>query len=57
MCEINPKHSKFFRLEFFTSKPITKEEWNSLVYPKVLKLEQELNQSGVIRVHIHEVSK
>jgi hypothetical protein len=55
MCEINPKRKQFFRLEFYTTKPMTQEEWNQLVLPKLLELEQKFNQSGEIRVHIHEV--
>lgn len=56
MCEINPKHSKFFRLEFFTTKPMTKDEWDKLIYSKVLEIEYEFNKSGEIRVHVHEES-
>lgn len=55
MCELNPKHVKIYRLEFFTSQAISKEEWERLVVEKAIEIEQQLNASGKIRVHIHEV--
>ena len=54
MCEINPKRKKFFRLEFFTSHPMTEEQWEQLLYFRLVELEQAFNQSGEIRVHIHD---
>lgn len=57
MCEINPKHKMFFKLEVFTSHPMSKEEFEKIVLPKVLKVEQELNKDGRIRVHIHDLEE
>lgn len=54
MCEINPKRSQFFRLEFFTSIEMSDERWKELVLPKLLELEAAFNSSGEIRIHIHE---
>lgn len=54
MCEINPKRIQFFRLEFFTAHPTTDARWQTLVLERLLKLEQEFNTSGEVRVHIHE---
>ena len=41
-------------LIFFTSHKISDEDWNKLVIERLIKLEEEFNQSGKIRVHIHE---
>lgn len=57
MCEINPKRSEFFKLEFFTSQDITDSEWTNLVLERILKLEQEFNASGKIRVHVHPIQQ
>ena len=57
MCEINPKRKQFYRLEFFTSHPMSDEEWDSLVTACLLILEQSFNSGGRIRVHIHEEPK
>jgi hypothetical protein len=54
MCEINPKRSAYFTLEFFTSQDMTRDDWNQLVYERLLMLEQELNKDGRVRVHVHE---
>lgn len=55
MCEINPKHSAFFRLEVYTSNPtMTREKFLEIVAERLLKAEMELNKSGDIRVHIHD---
>ena len=54
MCEINPKRRQVFWVEFFTAHPITEKRWQELVLLRLLKLEQEFNESGEIRVHIHE---
>jgi hypothetical protein len=54
VCELNPKRKAFYRLEFFTAQDIPEIEWNQLVVEKLLMLEQYLNESGKIRVHIHE---
>jgi len=53
MCEINPKRTKIFRLEFFTSHSISEKEWNTLVVERLLELEQAFNATSQIRVHIH----
>lgn len=55
MCELNPKRTQIFRLEFFTSAEITEEQWQQLVLPRLLALEQEFNTSGEVRVHVHEI--
>lgn len=54
MCEINPKRSQFFQLEFFTAHDITEDRWNHLVVATLLRLEEESNRTGEIRVHVHE---
>ena len=54
MCEINPKRAAYFKLEFFTSQEISDERWEELVMSRLLRLEQEFNDTGAIRVHIHE---
>lgn len=55
MCEINPKHKKFFKLEVFTSNPNqTEDEFNREVAERVLFVEQWLNSDGRYRFHIHE---
>jgi hypothetical protein len=54
MCEINPKRKQFFRLEFFTAHIMTDARWEELVHKRLLELEQSFNESGEIRVHIHE---
>lgn len=55
MCEINPKHSLFFRLKAFTSNPdMTKEEFQVEVMTRVLEAEHMLNEDGRFRFHINE---
>jgi hypothetical protein len=54
MCEINPKRKQFFRLEFFTAHVMTDARWQKLVLERLLELEQSFNETGEIRVHIHE---
>jgi len=53
MCEINPKHKSFFRLEFFTSWDIPKEDWDNLLMEALLRIEMQINEKGNIRCHIH----
>ena len=55
MCEINPKHTKIFRLEFFTSLNMTKEEFEELVIEHALEMESVANKDARIRCHVHEV--
>jgi len=56
MCEINPKHSAFFRLEAFTSNPnTTKEDFDKEIRDRLLEFEMKLNSDGKFRFHIHEV--
>jgi hypothetical protein len=55
MCEINPKRSAFYKLEFFTSQEITEEQWQEMVMKRLLELEQQFNERGDVRVHVHEV--
>jgi len=55
MCEINPKHKMFFRLEAFTSSPdMTAEEFITEVAIKLLAVEIELNRDMRFRFHIHQ---
>lgn len=55
MCEINPKHTKILRLEFFTSHPtMTEEEFEQIVAEKCLEAEMSINQDMRIRCHIHD---
>jgi hypothetical protein len=58
MCEINPAKASLFLLEFFTSdRRVTAEDWDQMVRERVLELEQKFNESGEIRVHVHEIEK
>ena len=58
MCEINPRHTKIFRLEFFTSNPnATKEEFEQMVMERALQMEMMANADGQLRCHIHEVEE
>lgn len=54
MCEINPKHSAFFRLEAFTSHDMTATQFIAEVMDRLIKVEQDLNADGRFRFHIHE---
>lgn len=55
MCEINPKHAAFFRLEAFTSNPeMTREQFDQAVAERLFAVEQQLNADGALRFHIHE---
>jgi len=53
MCEINPKHKAFFRLEAFTSHDMTEDQFVEAVMTKLLTIEQKLNEDGRFRFHIH----
>lgn len=54
MCELNPKHQLFFRLEAFTSNPDeTKEQFEQEVAKRLFEAEMELNKDGRYRFHIH----
>jgi hypothetical protein len=54
MCEINPKHAAYFRLEAFTSNPdMTAEQFTHQVMERLLQVEQQLNADGRFRFHIH----
>lgn len=57
MCEINPKRTRFYRIEFFTSEEISDEEWMEVVVGRILELEQSFNYSGKVRVHIHPLQQ
>lgn len=58
MCEINPKHTRIFRLEFFTSIPtMTQEEFDKIVIEKALVIEMAINADMRIRCHIHETEE
>lgn len=55
MCEINPKHTKILRMEFFTSHPnMTAEQFERIIAERVVYAEQFINRDGMIRCHIHE---
>jgi hypothetical protein len=55
MCEINPKQTKILRLEFFTSAPLTKKEFEDIVAEHCMYAEMTINQDMRIRCHVHEV--
>lgn len=57
MCEINPKHSAFFRLEAFTSHDMSEGEFVNEVAKRLFNVEQQLNADGHFRFHIHEVPR
>lgn len=54
MCEINPKRKAFYRLEFFTTKDMSDRAWLEFLSRKLNELEQAFNETGVVRVHVHE---
>jgi hypothetical protein len=55
MCEINPKHTKILRLEFFTSSPdMSEEEFLQIVANHAMVMEMKANEDMRIRCHIHE---
>lgn len=54
MCEINPKHKAFFRLEAFTSHDMTEDQFMEAVSAKLLAAEMVLNEDGRFRFHIHD---
>jgi hypothetical protein len=54
MCEINPTHKAFFRLEAFTSNSkMTAEEFEAEIAQRLLEAEMKLNEDGRFRFHIH----
>lgn len=53
MCEINPKHESYFRLEAFTSHDMTRKEFDKAVTEKLLYIEMKLNEDARFRFHIH----
>lgn len=55
MCEINPKHKKFFRLEFFSTVEMPERLWQEATAAIANHWEQEVNKGGPIRCHIHEI--
>jgi hypothetical protein len=58
MCEINPTHAAYFKLEAFTSNPkMTREEFDQQVAQKLLEVEMKLNEDGKFRFHIHDDHK
>lgn len=60
MCEINPKHTKFYRVELFTSQPLSEAEWQGVALEvdiELVKFEQACNESGRVRVHVHETDE
>lgn len=57
MCEINPKRTRIYKIEFFTSHPISDKEWNKLVIERLVELEIAFNATGRVRVHIHETEE
>ena len=54
MCALNPKHSKVFRLEVFTSADIDEATFLELVRQKVVEAEVDLNIDMRLRWHIWE---
>jgi hypothetical protein len=57
MCEIKPKHTFIFRLEFFTSHDVSLKEFLDIVVEKAFAMEQLANQDARIRCHIHEAEE
>lgn len=58
MCEINPKHARYFRLEAFTSNPdMSEKEFEREVMARLFEIEQVLNADGRFRFHIHEAPR
>jgi hypothetical protein len=58
MCELNPAHTKIFRLEAYTSRrDMTEEEFVKLVCEKLIEVEQQLNADFRFRFHIHETEE
>lgn len=55
MCELNPKHTKILRLEFFTSQDVSEEAFLQNVAEKALQMEMLANADGTIRCHVHEM--
>jgi predicted nuclease of predicted toxin-antitoxin system len=55
MCEINPKHKAFFKIEAFTTANINDSEFMELVCKELSMLELQLNSNSSIRYHIHEM--
>jgi hypothetical protein len=55
MCEINPKHTKILRLEFFTSLDMSEEDFLLIIARIALEQEMMANKDARIRCHIHEV--
>lgn len=53
MCEINPKHKAFFRLEAFTSVPMTEAEFAQAIAEKLVAVEVQLNKDARFRFHVH----
>lgn len=57
MCAINPLHKKRLLLDFYTSHPMTKDEFDKCIIEYALKEEQRLNTYGNIRVHVKETEQ
>jgi hypothetical protein len=54
MCEINPKHAKIFRLEFFTSHSMLDKEFERITAETAIEMEILANSNSKLRCHIHE---
>ena len=52
MCAINPKNSLMFTLKVYSSINMAKDEFESLVMEKLLRVEQELNADMRLRWHV-----
>lgn len=52
MCAINPKHHSRFVVDLYTSQELTDEQWTNLVMPRMLEIEQKLNEPGDVRAHV-----
>lgn len=57
MCAINPLHKKRIIFDFYTSHPMTKEQFEKLLIEWSLREEQRLNAFGKIRVHVKETDQ
>lgn len=57
MCAINPIHKKRIIFDFYTSHPMTREDFEKSLIEWAMKEEQILNAHGNIRVHVKETTQ
>lgn len=57
MCEMNPKRSKFYRVEVWSSLQLDDNVWEKLlrkIEVELVELEMKLNEDMRTRIHVHE---